>query len=128
MDKFSYISNADVDALDDLYKKYLADPESVDFGWKKFFEGFEMGQQIFNGNAKGGVVSEDIVKEINVLNLIKGYRTRGHLFTRTNPVRERRHYTPTLDIENFGLNQSDLNTIFNCAVETGMQGPATLQD
>jgi 2-oxoglutarate dehydrogenase E1 component len=50
------------------------------------------------------------------------------LFTKTNPVRERRHYTPTLDIENFGLDKSDLNTKFNCAVETGMKGPATLQD
>ena len=41
MDKLSYLSNADVDAIDTLYKQYLKDPESVDFGWKKFFEGFD---------------------------------------------------------------------------------------
>src|SRR5437016_1681088 len=98
MDKFSYLSNADVDMIDNLYQQYLKDSETVDFGWKKFFEGFELGHQKFNGTSKG-VVSEDILKEINVLNLIKAYRTRGHLFTKTNPVRDRRLYFPTLDIE-----------------------------
>jgi 2-oxoglutarate dehydrogenase E1 component len=52
-----------------------------------------------------GEVPEHIKKEFKVVNLIEAYRTRGHLFTKTNPVRERRHYTPTLDIENFGLSK-----------------------
>ncbi|MFN4083337.1 MAG: 2-oxoglutarate dehydrogenase E1 component [Bacteroidia bacterium] len=127
MDKFSYISNADVNVIDSLYHQYLSDNESVDFGWKKFFEGFELGQQKFNGAAKSGIVSEDILKEIAVLNLIKGYRTRGHLFTKTNPVRERRKYEPTLAIENFGLNQNDLEKTFNAGVEIGI-GAAKLKD
>ncbi len=128
MDKFSYISNADVSVIDDLYQQYLKDQNSVDFGWKKFFEGFEMGQQKFNGNSKNTpVISENIIKEINVLNLIKGYRTRGHLFTHTNPVRERRHYVPTLDLENFGLTTNDLDTVFNAGVEIGV-GAAKLKD
>jgi 2-oxoglutarate dehydrogenase E1 component len=72
MDKFSYISNADVVAIDHIYEQYLADNESVDYGWQKFFEGFEMGQQRFNGKSSGStVLTEDIIKEINVLNLIK---------------------------------------------------------
>ena len=127
MDKFSYISNADVVAIDNLYQQYQEDADSVDFGWKKFFEGFEMGQQKFNGSSKSAVLSEDILKEINVLNLIKGYRTRGHLFTSTNPVRERRKYSPTLDIENFGLSKSDLEKTFNAGIEIGL-GAAKLQD
>ncbi|NDC30936.1 MAG: 2-oxoglutarate dehydrogenase E1 component, partial [Bacteroidetes bacterium] len=127
MDKFSYISNADVAAIDNLYQQYKADAESVDFGWKKFFEGFEMGEQKFNSSSKSAVLSEDILKEINVLNLIKGYRTRGHLFTRTNPVRERRKYAPSLDIENFGLSKSDLDKSFNAGVEIGL-GVAKLSD
>jgi len=127
MDKFSYVSNADVGVIEDLYQQYLKDQDSVDFGWKKFFEGFEMGQQKFNGQSKSVVVSENFQKEINALNLIKGYRTRGHLFTKTNPVRERRKYNPTLAIENFGLNSSDLDTVFNAGIEVGM-GPAKLKD
>lgn len=127
MDKFSYVSNADVNVIDDLYKQYQADAESVDFGWKKFFEGFEMGQQRFNGNTKSVAISEDFQKEINVLNLIKGYRTRGHLFTKTNPVRERRKYEPTLAVENFGLTSADLDKVFNAGIEIGI-GASKLKD
>jgi 2-oxoglutarate dehydrogenase E1 component len=127
MDKFSYISNADVNVIDDLYQQYKANPDAVEFGWKKFFEGFDMGQQKFNGNTKGVAVSENFIKEINVLNLIEGYRTRGHLFTETNPVRERRKYEPTLAIQNFGLNAKDLEATFNAGVEIGL-GVAKLKD
>ncbi len=127
MDKFSYVSNADVNVIDDLYQQYLKDQDSVDFGWKKFFEGFDMGQQKFNGNSKGVAVSENFIKEINVLNLIEGYRTRGHLFTKTNPVRERRTYVPTLSIQNFGLETKDLDATFNAGVEVGL-GAAKLKD
>ena len=35
MDKYSYVGNGDVNALEDLYNQYRNDPESVDFGWKK---------------------------------------------------------------------------------------------
>ncbi len=122
MDHFSYISNADVSAIDALHQQYLLDPESVDFGWKKFFEGFTLGS-----NQNVGPVSEEALKEIHVLNLIQGYRTRGHLFTKTNPVRERRQYTPTLAIENFGLSKADLEKSFTAGAEIGL-GKAKLKD
>ena len=98
MQKNTYIGNADISYIDELYNQYKADKNSLDFGWQKFFEGFDMAQ-----DKPSGGVSEDMLKEINVLNLIDGYRKRGHLFTTTNPVRERRKYQPTLAIENFGL-------------------------
>lgn len=66
-------------------------------------------------------------KEFNVINLVHGYRQRGHLFTKTNPVRRRRKYYPTLDIEHFGLAESDLNTVFQAGSEVGI-GPAKLKD
>lgn len=127
MDKFSYVSNADIGAIDDLYQQYLQDNDSVDFGWKKFFEGFELGQQKFNGKLGTTEVSEDVIKEINVLNLIKGYRSRGHLFTKTNPVRDRRKYLPNLELPNFGLSSADLDKTFNAGIEIGI-GPAKLKD
>ena len=122
MDKISYVGNADVNAIDNLYKMYQQDPESVDIGWKKFFEGFEFAQTNFED---GGAIPENFQKELKVLNLINGYRQRGHLFTKTNPVRERRQYSPTLAIENFGLESSDLNTVFKAGEEIGV-GAATL--
>ncbi|NNE02691.1 MAG: 2-oxoglutarate dehydrogenase E1 component, partial [Eudoraea sp.] len=61
-----------------------------------------------------------------VVRLIDGYRSRGHLFTKTNPVRERRKYSPKLDIENFGLSDKDLDTVFNAGEIIGI-GPNTLR-
>lgn len=123
MDKVSYVGNADINAIDHLYKMYLQEPESVDIGWQKFFEGFDFARTSYED---GGVIPENFQKEFKVLNLINGYRSRGHLFTKTNPVRERRKYEPTLDIENFGLEESDLTTVFQAGEEVGI-GSATLE-
>lgn len=90
MDKFTFVGNADVNAIDELYQRYQRDPESVDAGWHKFFEGFDFARTDF----ESGEIPENFQKEFKVINLINAYRTRGHLFTKTNPVRERRTYTP----------------------------------
>ncbi|RFC54492.1 2-oxoglutarate dehydrogenase E1 component [Brumimicrobium aurantiacum] len=124
MDKVSYIGNADVNAIDELYNTYRKDPNSVDEGWRKFFEGFEFGQTNYE---EGGEVPENFQKEFKVINLIEAYRTRGHLFTQTNPVRERRQYAPDLSIENFDLSEGDLDTVFQAGSRIGL-GPATLKD
>ncbi len=124
MDKVSYVGNADVTAIDHLYKMYQQDPESVDIGWKKFFEGFDFARTNYED---GGDIPENFQKEFKVINLINGYRNRGHLFTKTNPVRERRKYSPTLDIENFGLDISDINSVFQAGEEIGI-GAASLGD
>lgn len=121
MDNISYVGNADVNAIDHLYKMYRQDPESVDIGWKRFFEGFEFSKANYDED-----VPENFQKELKVLNLINGYRTRGHLFTKTNPVRERRQYEPTLELSNFGLEDSDLDTVFKAGEEVGL-GATTLR-
>ena len=123
MDKVSYVGNADVNAIDHLYKQYIQDPESVDIGWKKFFEGFDFARTNYED---GGEIPENFQKEFKVINLINGYRNRGHLFTKTNPVRDRRKYTPTLDIENFGLDAADLDVVFQAGEEVGL-GATTLR-
>ncbi len=120
----SYLMNADPAAIEQLYEQYRSDKESVDFGWRKFFEGYDLGT---GKTETAGQISEDALKEIKVLNLIHAYRQRGHLFSKTNPIRARRKYTPTLDLENYGLEQADLNTTFNAGVEVGL-GPAKLSD
>lgn len=127
MDNLSYLNGANAEYIESLYQSYLADPNSVEFGWQKFFEGFDFGRGADATNVSGEA-PEHFLKEISVLNLITGYRQRGHLFTKTNPVRERRKHTPTLDIENFGLSKADLDTVFNAAIETGIGAPAKLKD
>ncbi len=127
MDKLTYLSNADSSYIDGLYQAYKADPNAVDFGWQKFFEGFEFGQGSEGGNIDAEHVSDHALKEINVLNMIHGYRDRGHLFTHTNPVRERRKYYPGKELETFGLSEADMDTVFNAGIEIGL-GPAKLRD
>lgn len=121
----SYLSNADVNYIDDLYKQYQSNSESVEYGWQKFFEGFDFGIGKTGTVSQG--LSENTLKEINVLNLINGYRTRGHLFTKTNPVRERRVFKPNLDLSNFNLNEQDLSTVFDAGNDIGI-GSASLKD
>ena len=137
MDRFSFLNAAHTAFFADLYEQYLQNPDSVEPSWRSFFQGFdfgqanfgseEMAQQITDGNFSCDHVAEKIQKEFNVLRLIDGYRTRGHLFTKTNPVRDRRTYSPTLALENFDLSSSDLNTVFDAAKMLNMK-PSTLAD
>jgi 2-oxoglutarate dehydrogenase E1 component len=122
MDKFSYLSNADVNAYEELFKQYKKDPESVEFGWRKFFEGFEFSKSNYDSE-----IPENFAKEFKVKELITGYRTRGHLFTKTNPVRLRRKYTDTISIGYYGLTEDDLDQTFQAGNEIGL-GAAKLRD
>lgn len=126
MDKFSYLGNGDVNAIEDLYQQYQKDPESVDHEWQKFFQGFEFSKASYEDN-DGGAIPENFEKEFKVKELIEGYRTRGHLFTKTNPVRARRQYLDTISLEYFGLKEEDLEKTFQAGNELGL-GAAKLKD
>jgi 2-oxoglutarate dehydrogenase E1 component len=125
MDRFSLVGNQEIGAIEELYKSYLQNPQDIDESWRNFFEGFELARKSYDSKSLELVNKSQLEKEFCILNLITGYRQRGHLFTRTNPVRRRRQYTPTLDYHNFGLEDSDLNTIFEAGKEIGI-GPASL--
>jgi 2-oxoglutarate dehydrogenase E1 component len=126
MDKFSSVGNHEQEAVDDLYQTYLKNPELLDKSWQHFFAGFELART--NYPVKQAVsMGGKIDKEFAILSLIHGYRQRGHLFTKTNPVRARRKYLPTLDIENFGFDKNDLETTFQAGNDLGI-GPAKLKD
>ena len=127
MDKYSYISNADVGYLDQLYQNYKKDPTSVDATWQKFFEGYDFSQERYgdkaNGNGAPAATAADSlsIKETQVRNLIFQYRSFGHLKSKTNPVRERRNHNVNLDHKSVGLTDADLDTEFDVAAEIGMQ-------
>ena len=140
MDRYSFLNAAHTQFFADLYDQYLQNPDTVEPSWRAFFQGFDFGMEQYNEEqfsnqvfqnssetADCSLVSDKLQKEFNVLKLIDGYRSRGHLFTKTNPVRERRTYTPTLDLENFGLSNADLNTVFDAAKVLGHK-PETLKD
>ena len=124
MDQFSYLNTLDNAVMEDLLEKYRKDPASVDESWRKFFEGFEFCQKNYKAEEGDAFLYPN---EFKVMNLIIAYRQRGHLFTKTNPVRTRRKYSPTLDIENFGLGKEDLAKHFQAGKELGL-GNAKLSD
>ncbi len=119
MDKYSYISNADVGYIDQLYQNYKQDPAGVDPTWQKFFEGYDFSSQRYGDNGHGTTDGANI-KETFVRTLIFAYRSFGHLKSNTNPVRERRDHGVQLDHTNFGLTDADLDTEFDVASEVGM--------
>ena len=141
MDKFSYIANAHVSYIDELYASYKNDPASIDPSWKEFFEGFDFalanyGQEE-NGSsttqpvstpAKNGALAtpgtimdmEQLPKEIKVRALIHAHRSRAHLRSKTNPVRERRDRKALIDPQDFGLGEADINTVFQAGNEIGI--------
>jgi 2-oxoglutarate dehydrogenase E1 component len=125
MDRFSLVGNQEIGAIEELYKLYLQNPQEIDESWRNFFEGFELARKAYDSKSSDLVDKSHLEKEFCILNLINGYRQRGHLFTRTNPVRRRRQYSPTLDYKNFGLQESDLNQTFEAGKEIGI-GASTL--
>ena len=132
MDKYSFLNAAHTAYFADLYDQYLKNPDSVEPSWRAFFQGYDFGSESYgvDGDIVEGVsvqIPEHVQKEFQVIKLIDGYRIRGHLFTRTNPVRERRKYTPSLEIETFGLTQDDLNTVFSAGEIIGI-GKSTLKN
>ncbi len=128
MDKYSFLNAAHTGYFAQLYDQYLQQPDSVEPSWRAFFQGFDFGMENSSGGISDDVsieIPEHLQREFKVVQLIDAYRTRGHLFTKTNPVRDRRTYTPNLDIENYGLSKSDLNEVFSAGETMGI-GPSTL--
>ena len=123
MDKFSFLGASHINMIEEMYQKYLSNSPDLDQEWKHFFQGFDFAQESYEIDFN----EKDIPKEFKVIDLIDAYRKRGHLFTLTNPVRERRKYKPSLDYSNFGLEKSDLNTVFQAGNEIGI-GPSKLSN
>jgi 2-oxoglutarate dehydrogenase E1 component len=141
MDKFSFLNAAPTAYFANLYDQYLQNPDSIEPSWRAFFQGFDFGMEqngelpegSYHDNGTGtqefsaSEIPENIKKEFQVIHLIDGYRTSGHLFTKTNPVRERRKYLPTLALENFGLSNEDLDKSFSAGDIIGI-GTTTLKE
>ena len=141
MDKYSFLNAAHSNYFADLYDQYLQSPDTVEPSWRAFFQGFDFAMEQSSSNSQyqqNGLltvevpstgekieVPEKVHKEFQVVKLIDGYRSRGHLFTRTNPVRTRRQYFPNLQISNFGLSEADMGIVFDAGEILGI-GPTSL--
>ncbi len=124
LDQFSFLNSIDIDYIDELHQRYLVDKRLVEPSWRTFFDGYEFAKFSYEDIDE---IPSNVLKEFKVINLINAYRTRGHLFTKTNPVRDRRKYHPTLEIKNYGLEEVDLLTVFQASEQVGLE-PCSLNE
>ncbi len=101
MDKFTYIANAHVAYLDEMYAAYKNDSSSIDPSWKEFFDGFDFALTHYEGagspvaaaasdnqpaRLSGTIMHVDsLPKEIRVRAMIHAYRSRAHLQIQNEP-------------------------------------------
>jgi 2-oxoglutarate dehydrogenase E1 component len=126
MSDFSFISNAHPAYIESMYVRFLENPTSIDPEWYHFFKGFEFAESSTIEKRTSG--SNFSTKEFQVVALINAYRSRGHLLSTTNPIKQRMDRHPKLQIEDFNLSESDLSTSFAAGTECGLPAQATLSE
>jgi 2-oxoglutarate dehydrogenase E1 component len=122
MKDLQYITNSSPSFIESLYQDFVKDPQSVDPEFKKFFEGFDFAlTQGKNGNGQAVISKEpafkttdgvDWKKELGAYRLILGYRNKGHLLAKTNPIRPRKDRGANLGLGFFGFTEEDMDKSF----------------
>src|SRR5437588_11795467 len=103
----SFATRANLDLLEQNYKRWQEDPESLDPSWLAFFEGFELGDlQLRNGAAAIAAAPAAAVGEqplqSRVDGLVYAYRTLGHTIARIDPLADKRPHNPPLTLREPG--------------------------
>lgn len=149
MKDFSYITSSHPEFIENLYRDFTKDPNSVDLEMRKFFEGFDFAMSTTptngqsNGKSNGTVAASteastttttplttdgvEWKKELGAYRLILGYRNKGHLIAKTNPIRERKDRGANLDLGFFGFGEGDLEKKFFAGNLIGL-GTTTLSN
>ena len=145
MKDFSYITNQHPGYIENLYNDFKKDPETVDADIRKFFEGFDFAVNSGISNANGsngatltetGVAKSEVSvdeatinwkKELGAYRMILGYRNKGHLIAKTNPIRARKDRGANLDPAFFGFTEDDMDKNFQAANLIGI-GTTTLRN
>src|SRR5260221_6943945 len=148
MKDYSFITNSHPAYIEGLYQDFVKNPDAVDPEFRKFFEGFDFavtqGKSVaFNGNgvangvsnvSTAGTVSKtmttadgvDWKKELGAYRLILGYRNKGHLLAKTNPIRPRKDRGANLDLAFYGFTEEDMDKNFFAGNLIGL-GTTTLR-
>src|SRR5205814_7438486 len=108
----SLAARANLDLIEENYRRWQNDPKSVDSSWLAFFEGFELGNlPQRNGAAVAAPPGEkrESVLQTRVDGLVFAYRTLGHTIARINPLAETRPQNPLLTLRELGFSDKDLD-------------------
>ena len=110
----SFATHLNLDLLEENYRRWQENPESLDSGWSAFFEGFELGDlNLRNGAAATTAQPADQVSEgplqTRVDGLVYAYRTLGHTIARIDPLADKRPENPLLSLRELGFSEKDLD-------------------
>src|ERR1700758_852196 len=96
--------------IEEKYRLWQQNPDSVDSGWSAFFEGFELGYlPDRNGAAEAEVEAREAALQTRVDGLVYAYCSLGHTIARVDPLEETRPTNPLLRLSEFGFTESDLD-------------------
>ncbi|HXX42492.1 MAG TPA: 2-oxoglutarate dehydrogenase E1 component [Chthoniobacterales bacterium] len=105
----SIAARANLDLIDENYRRWQENPESVDPGWSAFFEGFELGNMPQKNGAGLKAAPRESQLQTRVDGLIYAYRTLGHTIALVNPLAEKRPENPLLTLRELGFGEKDLD-------------------
>src|SRR5262245_60644410 len=132
-------NSVSLEFVEALYSQFLKDPQSVPQDWRNYFESFADGNgsssqspilrpslnswSIFNPPSTGnGAIAEETATAVlqeRIDQLIRNYRVRGHMAAQLDPLGIPRATPPELDLEFYGLSESDMNRRFACQAICG---------
>ncbi len=133
----STISPGNLELIEQQYSKWRENPGSVSQHWSAFFEGFELGSVTALREEREDVAESEPVSRLQAATpvtpdsgnggasladqgdrgdslqrqvdmLIYAYRDLGHTLAQTDPLAQTTPLQPLLEIEEFGLQESDL--------------------
>lgn len=99
---------ANIGLIEELYSRYLADPESVEPSWRHFFEGIDFGAYLY----KRGVEPAPDSSNLRIYELIQAFRRYGHLLAKFNPLELGEKKAAELDLEKLGFFNSEMDQLF----------------
>ncbi len=103
-------ARANLNLIEENYRLWQENPDSVNSGWSAFFEGFELGNlPQEDGAAVREAKAREAALQTRVDGLVYAYCSLGHTIARIDPLAETRPENPLLSLSNFGFSESDLD-------------------
>ncbi|MEI6269913.1 MAG: 2-oxoglutarate dehydrogenase E1 component, partial [Methylococcaceae bacterium] len=118
--------------IENLYERFLEDPESVEPSWQKEFKILQQGSAYETPHSPvverfaqlavksqgrlaqlQGFTEESVKKQAAVSRLINHYRVRGHQIANSNPLGKSSPPPPDMDPAYYGLSDPDMDTLFD---------------
>ncbi len=117
-------TRANLDVIEATYRLWLDNPDGVDPTWRAFFQGFSLGSNgapiadVLEAHAQQAPII-DSQKQAQVRNLVFAYRAIGHLQAHLDPLGDPPARLAKLELGQFDLDESDLDTSFNLVAYRG---------